>query len=69
MNKIKSHTNAGLQNAAFKKQYIPPTINVTIFELEEGIATTSTQLQIGGNTGTPEVTDWVEKKDEQFWDF
>lgn len=53
----------------FKKKYFSPIMSCIIFEIENCIASTSTQLQIGGNSGTPEVTDWVEKKDEQFWDF
>lgn len=58
-----------LEETTLKKKYQSPTIICIVSELENGIATTSTQIQFGGSTGTPEVTDWEEKKNEQFWDF
>lgn len=54
-----------------KKKYVPPTIELTIIELEYSLAAGSAELKIGGETenSAPKLEDWTEKKDEQFWDF
>lgn len=52
-----------------KKEYIPPTLEVIFLEMEEGIASASAQAITGGTNATPQVEDWVEKKDEENWDF
>lgn len=54
-----------------KKKYVPPKIELTIIELEYSLAAGSAELKIGGETGNgvPKVEDWVEKKDDKFWDF
>lgn len=54
-----------------KKKYVPPKIELTIIELEYSLAAGSAELKIGGDTGNevPKVEDWVEKKDDKFWDF
>ncbi|WP_225551769.1 hypothetical protein [Sphingobacterium bovistauri] len=54
---------------SIQQKYFAPKIEFVLFELEDGIATASTQIQIGGTNGTPQVTDWEEVKDQQFWDF
>lgn len=52
-----------------KKGYIPPTLRVTIVEMEEGIAAGSAQVTPGGTGGTPLVEDFTESTDQQTWDF
>lgn len=52
-----------------KEGYIPPTLRITIVEMEEGIAAGSAQVTPGGASGTPLVEDFVESNDQQTWDF
>lgn len=52
-----------------KKVYIAPHISYILFELENCIATASTQVSIGENPSDIQVEDWTEKEDTQFFDF
>ncbi|RKO69905.1 hypothetical protein D7322_20320 [Sphingobacterium puteale] len=52
-----------------KEGYMPPTLKITIVEMEEGIAAGSAQVTPGGSGGTPLVEDYNESTDQQTWDF
>ncbi|MCA5004404.1 hypothetical protein [Sphingobacterium bovistauri] len=51
------------------KQYFAPTIQVTLFEIENSIATASTQGIIGNAPTDIQVEDWTKKEDTEFFDF
>jgi len=57
------------KNQKKKKNYVPPEVIHITIDMEQGIATGSAQVTPGDTGGTPAVEDFVESKDEQFWNF
>ncbi len=51
-----------------KRDYISPAVEVTLVEMEGGIATSSAVVQPGGDTGTPVVKGWEEDDKSQTWE-
>ena len=44
-----------------KKDYVPPEFDVTVVEMENGIASASGILQTGNNNNIPSVKDWEDE--------
>ncbi|WP_407483868.1 hypothetical protein [Elizabethkingia meningoseptica] len=44
-----------------KKDYVPPEFEVTVVEMENGIASASGILQTGNNNNIPSVKDWEDE--------
>ncbi|MCA5004402.1 hypothetical protein [Sphingobacterium bovistauri] len=51
------------------KKYLTPTMHVALFEIENSIATASTQGIIGNAPTDIQVEDWTKKEDTEFFDF
>jgi len=52
-----------------KKKYTSPAITLFYIKLEEGISTSSAMLTGPSTNDGPQIVDWEQKEDEQFWDF
>lgn len=53
-----------------KKLYSTPSVVLASYVLESSISATSViQMSFENNGETPEIEDWVQRDNEQFWDF
>lgn len=52
-----------------RKNYSSPSISVAYITMESGFAAGSVVKITVGESGTPSVTDWVERETEQTWNF
>ncbi|WP_407488560.1 hypothetical protein [Elizabethkingia anophelis] len=58
------------ENITEKQSYIPPSVEVTVVEMETGIAAGSASLVPGGaNPNTPDVKGWEEENISQDIEF
>lgn len=52
-----------------KYVYLRPTIEIQLVTLEEGISAASAVIISPTENALPNITDWVESKDEDYWNF
>lgn len=52
-----------------KGKYVTPVIVTFFVGLEESISAASAIITGSSNNATPQITDWVEQKDEEYWEF
>lgn len=52
-----------------RSKYVTPRIVTFFVGLEESISNSSAIITSPSDNATPQITDWVEEKDEQFWEF
>ncbi|WP_337084505.1 hypothetical protein [Elizabethkingia anophelis] len=62
--------NEETRNITKRQDYIPPSVEVTVVEMEAGIAAGSASLVPGGtNPNTPDVEGWEEENISQDLEF
>mgnify|MGYP003425963542 CR=1 FL=1 len=49
--------------------YLKPKIEIQLVKLEEGISAASAVIISPAGNAQPNITDWVERKDEDYWNF
>ncbi|PVH25158.1 hypothetical protein [Sphingobacterium corticibacter] len=61
--------NKEITRAVPKRNYLSPSIAITIVAMESALAAGSTVIITIENNNTPYVVEWEERQSEQTWNF